>query len=76
MPTISVTNEEYESFKFFRSEMIGKLDTCEDEQYLAEYEQHSETFEKFREKYHNAKNQEDARKLVKKTLKIAKNKGL
>ena len=43
MPTISVTNEEYESFKFFRSEMIGKLDTCEDEQYLAEYEQHRYT---------------------------------
>ena len=74
MPTISVTNEEYEAFMFYRDETMDKAENAEDEQYIADYDRYCIVFDKFREKYHKAKNQEDARKLVKKALKNAESK--
>ena len=76
MPTISVTQEEYEAFMFYRYETMDKAQNAEDEQYIADYDRHCIVFDKFREKYHKAKIQEDARKLVKKALKNAESKGL
>lgn len=79
MPTISITNEEYEAFMFYRDETMDKAENAEDEQYIADYNRHCIVFDKFREKYHNAKNKVDTQKRVKKglkiALKIAENKG-
>ena len=71
MPTISVTQDEYDAIMFYRYETMDKAENATDEQYIADYDRHCEVFDKFREKYHKAKNQEDARKLVKKALKNA-----
>lgn len=71
MPTISVTQEEYEAIMFYQGETEDKTEGSEDEQYLADHAKHYKALDKFRKKYHNAKNHEDARKLVKNALKIA-----
>ncbi|WEV50233.1 hypothetical protein OZX61_12865 (plasmid) [Acinetobacter sp. ESL0695] len=76
MPTISVTQEEYEAIMFYRYETMDKAQSADDEQYISDYNHHCNIFENFIKKYHNAKNQGDARKLVKKALKIAKSKGI
>ena len=73
MPTISVTHEEYDAIMFYRDETMDKAENASDEQYLADYDKHCKVFDKFRKKYHNAKNREEGQKLVKKALKIARN---
>lgn len=55
---------------FYREEITDKLESAEDEKYLADHDRHSKAFDKFREKFHRAKNREDSQKLVKKALKI------
>lgn len=76
MPTISVTHEEYEAIIFYRDETMDKAENAEDEKYIADYDRHCKVFNKFRKKYHNAKNRENNQKLVKNALKIAKSKGI
>ena len=74
MTTVNVTQEEYEAMMFYRDETMDKAQSTSNEEYLADYDRYSDAFEKFREKYHKAKIQEDARKLVKKALKNAESK--
>ena len=74
MTTVNVTQEEYEAMMFYWDETMDKAENAEDEQYIADYDRYCNIFDKFREKYHKAKNQEDARKLVKKALKNAESK--
>lgn len=73
MPTISVTQEEYEAIMFYQGETEDKTESSEDEQYLADHSRHYNSLNNFREKFRKAKSREDAQKIVKNALKMAKN---
>ncbi len=70
MPTISVTQDEYDAIMFYRDETMDKAENATDEQYIADYDRHCKVFDKFREKFHRAKNRENRKKRIKKGLKI------
>jgi hypothetical protein len=76
MPTISVTQAEFDAIMFYKEETMDKAENAEDEQYLSDYAKHCEVFSNFRKKYHNAKNRENNQKVVRKLLKNAKKSGI
>lgn len=71
MPTISLTEAEYQAIMWFRYETQDKIENAEDEGYIEDYENQSKIFEGFRKKYHNANNTQKARATVKKALALA-----
>lgn len=75
MPTISVTQDEHDAIMFYLYETMDKAENAEDDDYIDDYNRHCDALDKFREKFHRAKNRENTKKRVKNALKIA-SKGL
>lgn len=74
MPTISVTQDEYDAIMFFKGETEDKAENAEDELYLADCEKHFKAINNFRRKFQNAKTRDDGQKIIKQALNIAKSK--
>lgn len=65
MPTISVTEDEYNAFYYFMRETQEKAEGTFDEQYGAEFEKKYASFLKFSDKFKNAQSRDRVQKAVK-----------
>lgn len=65
MPTISVTQEEFDAILFFRDETIDKIETACDQQYIDDYEKHNLLLDNFKQKYYRRLKKEQEQQVTK-----------